>query len=104
MTSIRYVKTPNVTKLDGRFKFYNRGFKYRVSFNTQGNYDPYSTALKWCQNTYGPEYTWDDAVAWTRKIWNNDWRVMIPPKNKWWREIYLRDEQAVTMLLLVIGG
>lgn len=102
--TIKYHKTPKVTKLDGRFKLYNRGFRYRVCFNTHNNYDPYSTALKWCQNTYGLEYTWADAVAWTSKRWNNDWRAIAPPKNKYWREIYLRDEQAVTMMLLVVGG
>lgn len=103
MTSIRYHKTPRITKLDKRFKGYNRGFRYRVSFNTQGNYDPYSTALKWCGRTYGPEYSWDSHDTWSRKIWNEHWRVYTP-KNKWWREIYLRDEQAVTMMLLVVGG
>lgn len=103
MTSLRYVKSPNVTKLDGRYKLYNRGFRYRVSFNTQGNYDFYARVLKWCQNTYGPEYEWTDKVAWTSKRWNDNWRVMNPT-NKWWREIYLREEQDVTMMLLAVGG
>ena len=104
MTSLRYHKSPKITRLDKRFKGYNRGFMYRVSFDIQVNYIIYFNALKWCERTYGPEYAWDDAVTWTRKTWNSNWRADTPLKNKYWREIYLRDEQAVTMMLLVVGG
>jgi hypothetical protein len=103
MTSLRYVKSPNVTKLDGRYKLYNRGFKYRISFNTQDNYSKYFKSLKWCERIWGPEYTWADPVAWTSKRWNNNWRTMTA-NNKYWREIYLREEQDVTMMLLAVGG
>lgn len=97
-------KSPKITKLDGRYKLYNRGFRYKVSFNTKNNYDPYSRAIKWCENTWGPEYEWTDKVAWTSKRWNDNWRVVITAKNKWWREIYLCREEDVTMMLLVAGG
>jgi len=97
-------KSPKITKLDGRYKLYNRGFRYKISFNTKNNYDPYSQAVKWCENTWGPEYEWTDKVAWTSKRWNDNWRVVITAKNKWWREIYLCREEDVTMMLLVVGG
>lgn len=100
MTSIKYHRTPKITKLDGRFKLYNRGFKYRVSFNTQNEYSAYSNALKWLENTYGPEYTWNVQNTWSKKIWNHYWQVNTPATNKFWRDVYLREEQDVTMMML----
>ena len=94
-------KTPTITKLDGRFKFYNRGFKYRISFDTRyDGYIPYRAAIQWCENAYGPECeVWNGNAHHYRK-WNTNWRVVIP-KNKYFRQIYLREETDVTMILLV---
>jgi len=87
-------KSPKITKLDGRYKLYNRGFRYKVSFDAMKNYQSFLRALTWCENAWGPE----------RKVWNSNWLVTIADKNKWWREIYLCREEDVTMMLLVAGG
>jgi hypothetical protein len=103
MTSLRYYKSPYITKLDGRFKLSKHGFTHRVTFDTQQSWDTFLRALKWCENTYGPEYDWEANGVFSRKTWNHNWRLLLP-KNRWWREIYLREEQDVTMMLLVVGG
>jgi len=101
-------KTPKITKLDGRYKLYNRGFRYKVSFDAMKNYDSYYEAVRWCENTWVPEYThFVDDSLFIRHILNSNWRASIRTtdgKNKWRREIYLCREEDVTMMLLVAGG
>ena len=62
MTSLRPLKEPSIVKLDRRYKGYNRGFRYRVDFNTQGmeKWHDWMQIVKWCENTWGKEYTWSD--------------------------------------------
>jgi hypothetical protein len=104
MTSIRYVKLPKIKKLDGRFKLYKYGFTHRVTFDTQQSWDKFMLAVKWCERTYGPDYDWEANGVFSRKIWNHNWRLLMPKEKRFWREFYLRSEQDVTMMLLVVGG
>lgn len=103
MTSIRYYRTPAVVKLDRRYKGYNRGFRYRIDFDTQGEkWEVWMRAFKWCENSYGKEYSW--APNGFARIWNDEYRTELGSRNKYYRHLYLRREEDVTMLLLVVGG
>jgi len=100
------MRAPKVTKLDKRFKFYNSGFRFRITFdisktNKSGN-EKYIAARKWCEDTYGVEYANSTDNWFSRKNWNQHWRVRTP-KNSNYRLLYVRDEVDVTMLLLVAG-
>lgn len=105
MTSIRHYKNPNIVKLDGRYKHYPK-FKYRIDFDTQGmeNWHIWMNLCKRCEETWGKEYEFigGNAVFAYRK-YNENWRTETP-KNKYYRYLYLRSEQDLTLMLLVIGG
>ena len=100
MTSIRHYKTPHVVKLDGRYKFYPK-FKYRIDFNTQSmsDWERWYTVTKWCTATWGDEYIW--SVNHTKPT---EYRTESSKKNRHFRHLYLRGEQDLTMMLLVIGA
>ena len=101
MTSLRYYKTPRVVKLDRRFKGYNRGFRYRIDFDTQGEkWHTWMQVLTWCENTWGKEYTWPEGGF--ARIWNNHYRTEFGSKNKYYRHLYLCREEEVTMMLLAV--
>ena len=104
MTSIRYYKEPHIVKLDRRFKGYNRGFRYRIDFDTQpmSRWEHWLKVVKWCESTWGKEYTWTDDSFLARRVWNDNYRTETG-KNKYYRQLYLRSEQDLTMLLLVIS-
>lgn len=112
MTSLRYYTDPRIVKLDKRFKGYNRGFRYRVDFKigprhkasnvSDELWERWRTVVDCLETSYGKEYTWNGEGAFIRRIWNDDYRIEIA-KNKWYRHLYLRDESAITMLLLVIS-
>ena len=100
MTSIRHYKTPHVVKLDGRYKFYPK-FKYRVDFDTK-NMDKWQTwinVVKWCENTWGKEVVWNPP-----RPAPTEYRTEYSKKNKFYRHLYLRREEDLTMMLLVISA
>jgi len=101
MTSIRYYKDPAIVKLDGRYKGYNRGFRYRIDFDVQGpgKWERWHQAVEWCERTWGGEYIWHHTGT---RSWSTQYRTDIP-KNKYFRQLYLRSEEDLTMLLLVIN-
>lgn len=104
MTSIRHYKTPHIVKLDRRYKGYNRGFRYRVDFDTRGEkWHTWMLVLNWCEATWGKEYTWSDSSFLSRRIWNGNFRTELGSKNKYYRHLYLCREEDVTMLLLVMN-
>ena len=104
MTSLRHYKDPNVVKLDRRFKGYNRGFRYRIDFNTYGTnkWEQWMRVVKWCEGAWGKEYSWSDDSFLARKVWNDNYRTEFGSKNKYYRHLYLCREEDVTMMLLVI--
>jgi len=104
MTSIRHYQDPNIIKLDRRYKGYNRGFRYRVDFDTQGmgKWERWHKVAKWCESTWGKEYEFHASGVFSRRTWNDNWRIETG-KNKYYRQLYLRNEQDLTMLLLVIS-
>ena len=102
MTIIKHYKNPHIVKLDGRFKGYNRGFRYRIDFNTYGadKWQAWLRAVKWCEAVWGKEYSWSDDVV-PHRLWNDNYRTEFGAKNKYYRHLYLCREEDVTMLLLV---
>jgi len=103
MTSIRHYGNPHIVKLDGRYKGYNRGFRYRVEFNTYKNdkWTEWMNVVKWCENTWGKESRWSEDIV-PRRLWNDNYRTEFG-KNKHHRILYLCREQDLTMMLLVIN-
>lgn len=100
MTSIRYYKDPAIVKLDGRFKFYPK-FKYRIDFDTQGDkWTRWVAVLNWCTNTWGREWTIESLRG---TIYNDNYCTACSKQNSYYRHLYLRSEQDLTMLLLVIN-
>lgn len=104
MTSIRHYKTPHVVKLDGRYKFYPK-FKYRVEFDTRGidQWRTWMSVCGRCDDTWGKEYEFIGGNVLAYRKYNENWRTEIP-KNKHYRYLYLRSEQDLTLMLLVIGA
>lgn len=104
MTSVRYYKTPAVVKLDRRFKGYNRGFRYRIDFDTQGEkWHTWMQVLKWCEATWSKEYIWSNDGPLPQRVWSNDYRTEFGSRNKYYRHLYLCREEDVTMMLLAVG-
>lgn len=102
MSKITHYKSPNITKLDGRYKGYNRGFRYRIDFDTQGEkWQVWMAVMKWCENTWGKEYTWSHDGFLPCRVWSDDYRTELSKKNKYYRHLYLCREEDVTMMLLV---
>ena len=99
MTSIRHYKTPRIVKLDGRYKFYPK-FQYRIDFDTQnmGNWERWYKVTQWCTTTWGEEYIWS-----IKHPKPTEYRTEVAKKNRHFRHLYLRSEQDLTMLLLVIN-
>lgn len=100
----------NITKLDRRYKGYNRGFRYRVEFRIGprfANGDPlwsrYQTIIGLLENTYGKELEWIHNGVTTQRRYNDNYRIETPA-NKWYRQLYLRNEQDITVLLLAVGA
>lgn len=104
MTSIRYYKNPNIIKLDGRYKFYPK-FKYRIEFDTKGmeKWHIWLALCKQCEATWGKEYEFVANGFLSRRMYNDNWRTETPSKNKYYRHLYLRTEQDLTLMLLVAG-
>lgn len=101
MTSLKYYKNLHVVKLDRRYKLYPQ-FKYRVSFDTQqaDGWDQWLRVNRWLERTWGAEYIWHRTGS---RSWCLEYRTAIP-KNKYFRQLYLRSEEDLTMMLLVVGG
>lgn len=102
--AINLYKNPKVTKLDGRYKHYPK-FKYRIDFDTKGmeKWEQWHKTIIWCRETWGEEYEFIAAGLNSYRKFNEHWRTEMP-KNKWYRQLYLTSEQAVTLFLLVAGA
>lgn len=96
---IKHYKEPRVVRLDGRYKLFNAGFKYRIEFNTQGDgkWQHWLSIADWCKQTWGKEFSWEKGV-------NPNYRTDVPDTNRHFRFLYLKTEKDVTMLLLVVGA
>ena len=104
MSTIIHRRNPHIVKLDRRYKGYNRGFRYRVEFNTKGEeWNRWKTVLDWCESAYGKEWEWSNGNGFGHRVWNNNYRTERPARNLWWRQLYLCREEDITMLLLLIG-
>lgn len=106
MTSIRHHKNPHIVKLDRRYRGYNRGFRYRVEFDTYAieKWDAWMRAVKWCENAWGKEQSWSSGSMFAHAVWNNNYRTEFSRKNKHHRILYLCREEDLTMMLMVVGG
>lgn len=104
MTSIRHYKDPHIVKLDRRYKGYSRGFRYRVDFDTYSmeKWERWAQIIKWCESTWGEEYSWTDDSFLARRVWNDNYRTETG-KNKYYRHLYLCREEDLTMLLMVMS-
>ena len=105
MTSLIYRHNPHVVKLDRRYRLYPQGFRFRVDFDTrgEGNWQRWSDAITWCERTWGREHDWGTSTAGTFfRTWNHNYRTHGTSKYSQ-RQLFLRSEEDLTMLLLVIG-
>jgi len=100
---IIHMKSLTVTKLDGRFKYYKQGFRFRISLNVRDEKTNYRRGIKWCEETFGAEWDWTSNSPFDRRRrWNSNWRVTVP-KNKQWRQMFFKEESNVSMFLLVVS-
>jgi len=89
-----------VEQLDGRFKWYKQGFRYRVVFGVRDSnaLKRWIHAFNWLEQTYGKERGLsDDGCA----VLNEFYRIDMPSKRC--RQVYLHNERELTMLLLVMN-
>lgn len=102
MTSIRHYGNPHIVKLDRRYKGYNRGFRYRIDFDTYSmdNWTVWMRVVKWCEATWGKEQTWANSGIFAHAVWNENYSTETG-KNKYYRHLYLRREEDLTMMLMV---
>ena len=100
MTSLIYRHNPHIVKMDRRYRLYPQGFRYRVEFETygEGNWQRWANVIAWCERTWGKEHDWH----WPVSKWNENYRTHWP-KNHNYRFLFLRSEEDITMLLLVMG-
>jgi hypothetical protein len=104
MTSIRHYNNPHIIKLDRRYKGFVSGFKYRVDFNVayngrdNANWERWTRVIAWCENSYGKESFWTAMSLRSA----HGFKTSVP-KNKQFRQLFLRSEEDLTMMLLVMG-
>lgn len=104
MTSIRYYKDPRIIKLDGRYKHHPK-FEYRIDFDTQGEkWARWIAVTDWCKHTWGREWEFVTSGPTPIHKYNDNYRTAISNRNHYFRHLYLRNEQDLTMMLLVIGA
>jgi len=89
-----------VEKLDARYKWYRQGFRYRIvigvrSLSALNHWIAIAARL---EETYGKE-RYLNANGFL--VFNDYYRTDMPSKRC--RQVYLRSEQDLTMLLLVIN-
>jgi hypothetical protein len=86
-----------IEKLDGRYKWYKQGFSYRIAFGVKDlkNLNHWMAVANWLKQTYGRERQLNDKGYLNL---NDHYRIDMPSKKC--RQVYLRNEQDITMMLL----
>jgi hypothetical protein len=89
-----------IEKLDGRYKWHRQGFQYRLAFGIRDitMLNQWMSIQTWLEKIYGKEYLITD----TGHRLNDHYRTDMPSKRC--RQVYLRNEQDITMMLLMVGG
>ena len=90
-------------KTDGRYKLYSSGFHYIVEFKWHGLADQqmFSKLVDGLTDTYGSAKYFDKEK--NAYVLNSEWRYEIKKSAKR-RRIYLKDESALSLVLLKVGA
>jgi hypothetical protein len=88
-----------IEKLDGRYKWHRQGFRYRVAFrvNDSNTLNQWISVANWLEQTYGKYLQITD----TEYKLNDYYRTDMPSKRC--RQVYLRNERDITMMLLMVS-